>query len=121
MLYEFVPSSQSLNAIIKAMKVNLELIEEDYDTSFSFTIDEPYESKIIGADLYGGVTKYPDPTSDTKIDSSSKTCAEGEELGADKTTCVCKYGYTRKNGVCEKKETSSDSDTKTDENKNSKL
>lgn len=116
-LYEFVPSSQSLNAIIKAMKVNLELIEEDYDTSFSFTIDEPYESKIIGADLYGGVTKYPDPTSDTKIDSSSKTCAEGEELGADKTTCVCKYGYTRKNGVCEKKETSSDSDTKTDENK----
>ncbi len=103
-LYEFVPSSQSLNAIIKAMKVNLELIEEDYDTSFSFTIDEPYESKIIGADLYGGVTKYPDPTSDTKTDSS-KTCPEGEELGADKTTCVCKSGYTRKNGVCELKET----------------
>ena len=63
-----------------------------------------YESKIIGADLYGGVTKYPDPTSDTKTDSS-KTCPEGEELGADKTTCVCKSGYTRKNGVCELKET----------------
>ena len=45
-LYEFVPSTQSLNAIVKAMKVNLELVKEEYDTSFSFSIDKKYEEKL---------------------------------------------------------------------------
>ncbi len=95
-LYEYVPSSQSLNAIVKAMKVNLELEEEEYDTSFSFSIDDKYEEKVIGSDLYGGIASYPDPT---------PTCGTNEELGADGVTCVCKNGYSKNSsGVCEKVE-----------------
>lgn len=97
-LYEFVPSTESLNAIVKAMKINLELIEEKYDTSFSFSIDNKYEEKVIGADLYGGVASYPDPT-------PTNTCKTNEELGADGVTCVCKNGYSKNSsGVCEKVE-----------------
>lgn len=104
-LYEYVPSSQSLKAIINAMKVNLELMDEEYDNSFSFTIDEPYEQKVIGADLYGGVTKYPDPTVDDN-ENDEKTCDTGEEIGADGTSCVCKSGYSRNSsGTCVKKQT----------------
>ncbi|MBP3635673.1 MAG: LCP family protein [Bacilli bacterium] len=103
-LYEYVPSSQSLNAIIKAMKVNLELEEEEYETSFSFTIDKEYKPKVIGSDLYGGVKKYPSKGSDTQ--KPENTCSTNEELGADNVTCVCKNGYERtKEGTCEKKET----------------
>ena len=109
-LYEFVPSTQSLNAIIKAMKVNLELVKEEYDTSFSFSIDNKYEQKVIGADLYGGVASYPSKSDTTSSDSkcgTKKTCTEeNEELGADGKTCVCKNGYTKNSsGVCEKKPT----------------
>ena len=101
-LYEFVPSTQSLNAIVKAMKVNLELVKEEYDTSFSFSIDKKYEEKIIGSDLHGGVQSYTD--SDTTISDSSSKCGTNEELGADGKTCVCKYGYTKNSsGVCEDK------------------
>ena len=101
-LYEFVPSTQSLNAIIKAMKVNLELVKEEYDTSFSFSIDNKYEQKVIGADLYGGVASYPSKTDTTSSDSK---CGTNEELGADGVSCVCKNGYTKNSsGICEKKD-----------------
>ena len=100
-LYEFVPSTQSLNAIIKAMKVNLELVKEEYDTSFSFSIDKKYEEKVIGADLHGGVASYPSKSDTTSSDSK---CGTNEELGADGVSCVCKNGYERKDGVCTKKD-----------------
>ncbi len=58
-LYEYVPSTQSLNAIIKAMKQNLELVAIEPSLSFSFSADKPYEQKVIGSDLYGGVASYP--------------------------------------------------------------
>ena len=100
-LYEFVPSTQSLNAIIKAMKVNLELVKEEYDTSFSFSIDNKYEQKVIGADLYGGVASYPRKSDTTSTESK---CGTNEELGADGISCVCKNGYTRNKttATCEK-------------------
>lgn len=107
-LYEFVPSTQSLNAIIKAMKVNLELAKEEYETSFSFSIDEPYEEKVIGSDLYGGVATYDDPT------EKSNSCGTNEELGADGVSCVCKNGYERKDGTCTKKKVVCDDDEELD-------
>ena len=119
-LYEFVPSTQSLNAIVSAMKVNLELEEEDYDTSFSFSIDEPYEAEIIGEDYWGGIADYPafeeeeeEAPVEQKEDTKCKA-SENRELGADKTTCVCKWGYSEdENGKCvkdEEEETTCDED-----------
>ena len=108
-LYEFVPSTQSLNAITKAMRVNLELESEDYDTSFSFTIDEPYEAEIIGEDYWGGIESYPEfvEEEESAPEEPQTECkaSENRELGADKKTCVCKWGYTEdENGKCIKDE-----------------
>ncbi len=103
-LYEYVPSTQSLNAIIKVMKENLELVKVEPTKTFSFSSDKKYEQKVIGSDLYGGIASYPTvpeaPTNDN-------TCTgENEELGADKVTCVCKNGYKKEDGVCKKQESS---------------
>jgi LCP family protein required for cell wall assembly len=85
-VYEFLPSMNSLNAITKAMRINLGLEEEEYETSFSFSIDQPYEPKIIGKDQFGGIKNYPQP--DPKPEEK-KTCDAPLELGADGQTCVC--------------------------------
>ena len=105
-LYEFVPSTEGLNAIKKAMRVNLELEEEEYKTSFSFSIDKPYEPEIIGEDLWGGVTSYPSASTasdeeETTEETSTCNSTENRELGADLKTCVCKWGYTENSsGKC---------------------
>lgn len=67
-LYNFVPSSSSLNAIVKAMKINLGLSSEEYDKSFSFSIDNVYEEEVIGANKSGGasVSLLPDFTGKTR-------------------------------------------------------
>ena len=107
-LYEFVPSQDGLKLIKKAMRVNLELEQETYKKSFSFTIDKPYEAEVIGEDEWGGVKSYPsapgpdEGTEEKKIDCSSKP---NSEPSADNTICVCKYGYSEdSSGKCVKKE-----------------
>ena len=108
-VYEFLPSYNSLNAIVKAMKINLGLEEEEYDTSFTFSIDHPYEQKIIGKDVWGGVKNYPQPEKKPE----TKTCGTNEELGADGQTCVCKNGYEKDSkGVCVKDDDESGSSSK---------
>ena len=97
-VYEFLPSMNSLNAITQAMRINLGLEEEDYATSFSFSIDHPYEAAIIGKNEWGGIKNYPQPDPEP----AAKTCGENEELGADGQTCLCKSGYTKKDGKCVK-------------------
>ena len=96
-LYEFVPSEDGLDLIKQAMRINLELEEEKYKKSFSFTIDKPYEPEIIGEDEWGGVKSYPSASTsggdETSDDSSTNTCSGNKELGADGKTCVCKWGY----------------------------
>ncbi|MBQ9023711.1 MAG: LCP family protein [Bacilli bacterium] len=101
-LYEYIPSTQSLNAIKKAMKVNLGLAEDTPKKEFSFSADKPYEQEVIGKNLSGGIASYP--TVPTTTESDNKCTGDNEELGADKKTCVCKNGYTRTDGVCTKKE-----------------
>ena len=101
-LYEYLPSSQSKNAIINAMKVNLELKNEEPNKEFSFSADQPYEQAVIGKDLYGGV-ENPGRAPETSDDNTN--CGENEELGADKKTCVCKNGYEKdSSGKCKEKE-----------------
>lgn len=107
-LYEFVPSQNGLDEIIHAMRVNLELEEEVYDTSFTFNIDKPFEQEIIGKDTWGGGRHYElwSP------EEEAPTCTNpNEELGADGKTCVCKNGYKKnKKGVCEKVEATCNED-----------
>ncbi|MDD4187592.1 MAG: LCP family protein [Bacilli bacterium] len=51
--YTFQYYEESLNDIIKAMKVNLELEKPEIIKTFSFSVNEPYELKIIGKDITG--------------------------------------------------------------------
>ena len=51
-LYEYIPNKNSRDDIKKAMKENLELIEHDDITEFSFSINEPYEREVIGFGPY---------------------------------------------------------------------
>ncbi|MBR1413340.1 MAG: LCP family protein [Bacilli bacterium] len=44
----------SLEAIKKAMKVNLELEKEEMIKTFSYSINEDYTGKVIGKGIYGG-------------------------------------------------------------------
>jgi LCP family protein required for cell wall assembly len=114
-VYEFLPSMNSLNAITKAMKVNLGLEEEEYETSFSFSMDEPYEPKIIGKDVYGGIKNYPQP----EAKPETKTCTAPLELGADGQTCICpkSKGYKEdSSGKCVKADDDDDDEEITCEN-----
>ncbi len=78
-LYNYVPSSSSLKAIVNAMKINLELKEEEYDKSFSFSIDEEYEPEVIGEKASGGssVGLLPNFIGKTKAYVSSWCNARG--------------------------------------------
>lgn len=57
-LYNYIPSKESLNLIVKAMKENLGLEKVSMIKKFDFNIEEPFEMKTIGADVYGGAASY---------------------------------------------------------------
>ena len=50
-LWNYVPSTASKKLITQAMKENLELVEVTPITSFSFSINEPYEKEVIGENV----------------------------------------------------------------------
>ena len=101
-LYNYIPNSYSQKDIIKAMKQNLGIASYKSTKKFSFSINHPYEKKIIGQGPYKSTfdaSKYK-----RGADINKDKCKnENEELGADGVTCVCKYGYTKVDGVCKKK------------------
>ena len=70
-LYDYVPNTESVKDIIKAMHQNLELIEHKDITEFSFSINEPYEQKVIGEGPYK--TGYEVVKSNTPVEQTSKT------------------------------------------------
>lgn len=47
-LYNYVPNTRSRDAIVQAMKENLELVAHQNITKFSFSINQPYEKTVIG-------------------------------------------------------------------------
>ncbi|MDD6879641.1 MAG: LCP family protein [bacterium] len=49
-----INTDNSIKAVVKSMKVNLELVEETPIKTFSFDINEGYEEKIVGNNIYGG-------------------------------------------------------------------
>ena len=74
-LYNYVLYTESLNEVIKAMKINLGLENPEIIKEFSFSIDNPYEETVIGKDTVGkaAVSKLPDFTGDTEAQARA-TC-----------------------------------------------
>ncbi len=74
-LYNYVLYTESLDEVVKAMKINLGLEEPEITKEFSFSIDNPYEETVIGKDTVGkaSVTKLPDFTGDTETQAKA-TC-----------------------------------------------
>ena len=75
-LWDYIPSENSRKAIVRAMKENLEKIEHKPITEFSFSINEPYEKKVIGKGVTGGgaYNLMPDFTGDSEVQAKA-TCS----------------------------------------------
>lgn len=109
-LYNFVLYKESLNAVIEAMEINLGKKDPTIVKEFSFSINEEYETPVIGKMDSGTTESHPG-----RKDVEEKTCGTNEELGADKVTCVCKWGYTKQNGACVKQAEKSKEEISTEE------
>ena len=57
-LWDYVPNKNSRKDIIEAMKINLGQSEHETITEFHFSINKPYEKKVIGAGPYKTGTSY---------------------------------------------------------------
>ena len=57
-LYNYVPSKESLDTIIKAMKQNLGLEKVTMIKKMDFNIEEEFKMEIVGADIYSGSNAY---------------------------------------------------------------
>ena len=77
-LYDYVPNTESVKDIIEAMHQNLELIEHKDITKFSFSINEPYEQKVIGEGPYK--TGYEVVKSNIPADKTTKTEKENTKV-----------------------------------------
>ncbi|MBQ1550783.1 MAG: hypothetical protein IIZ67_01660, partial [Bacilli bacterium] len=77
-LYDYVPNTESVKDIIKAMHQNLELIDHKNITEFSFSINEPYEQKVIGEGPYK--TGYEVVKSNIPADQTTKTEKENTKV-----------------------------------------
>lgn len=80
-LYNFIPSKDSINAIIKAMKINLGMIQKDAILTFSYDANKPYEETVIGEGIYSNanVELLPDFYGQTK--QSVENYAKEHNLG----------------------------------------
>ena len=77
-LYDYVPNTESVKDVIEAMHQNLELIEHKDITKFSFSINEPYEQKVIGEGPYK--TGYEVVKSNIPVDQTSKSKKENTKV-----------------------------------------
>ncbi len=51
-LWDYIPNKDSRKDIIKAMKMNLGLVDHETNKSFSFSINEEYEKELVGYGPY---------------------------------------------------------------------
>ena len=81
-LYNFVPYQESLDAVIDAMKINLEMVEPKMTKTFSFDASVPYEENIIGKMSEGStnLTLLPDFTGDSTSSVLSYGSAHGIKI-----------------------------------------
>ena len=79
-LWDYIPNKSSRKDIIQAMKENLELVDHKNITEFSFSINHPYEKKVIGEGPYSGTVGYtllPDFTGDTEAQARATAASYG--------------------------------------------
>ena len=81
-LYNFVPYQESLDAVIEAMKINLEMVEPKMTKTFSFDASVPYEENIIGkmSEESTNLTLLPDFTGDSTFSVLSYGSAHGIKI-----------------------------------------
>ena len=88
-LWDYVPNTSSKKDIIQAMKVNLELEEHEDIKEFHFSINEPYEKKVIGEGPYSNTGTYrllPDFTGDTEAQARATASRLGISVTFDGTS-----------------------------------
>ena len=88
-LWDYVPNTSSKKDIIQAMKVNLELEEHEDIKEFHFSINEPYEKKVIGEGPYSNNGTYrllPDFTGDTAAQARATASRLGISVTFDGTS-----------------------------------
>lgn len=79
-LWDFIPNKSSRKDIIQAMKENLELVDHTVITQFHFSINNPYEKKIIGEGPYSSSFSYtllPDFTGCTEAQAKALASSYG--------------------------------------------
>lgn len=80
-LWDYVPNKSSRKDIIQAMKENLELADHKVIKKFSFSINNPYEVKVIGEGPYntsnGSYNLVPDFTGDTEAQARAAAAKLG--------------------------------------------
>ncbi len=80
-LWDYVPNKSSRKDIIQAMKENLELADHKVIKKFSFSVNIPYEVKVIGEGPYntsnGSYTLVPDFTGDTEAQARATAAKLG--------------------------------------------
>ena len=128
-LWDYIPNKNSRKDIIQAMKENLELVDHKNITSFSFSINKPYEKKVIGKGPYstgGSYSLLPDFTGDTESQARATASKYGISVTFKGTSgTVVSQNYPAKtridlikgslvltlsNGSSEKKDTTKDDD-----------
>lgn len=89
-LYNFVPYQGSIDDISKAMKINLELIEDNPIKEFSFDINKPYEEKIIGKGYYNesSISLLPSFVGKSLSEVQSYCSARGITLNVEKVKTI---------------------------------
>ena len=80
-LYDYVPNTESVKDITKAMHQNLGKIAHEDITEFSFSINEPYEQKVIGEGPYK--TGYESIKSNIPVEQETKTDKDKNKLKDD--------------------------------------
>ena len=73
-LWDYVPNKNSRNDVVNAMKINLELKNHEDICEFDFSINKPYEKKVIGYGPYNNNVRFnllPDFTGDTEAQAQA--------------------------------------------------
>ena len=79
-LWDYIPNKNSRKDIIQAMKENLELVSHEAITEFHFSVNKPYEKKVIGEGPYksgSGYSLLPDFTGLTESQARSLAASYG--------------------------------------------